>query len=111
VTGFRFEANPAGIREVTTGPAVRDVLYDAARAGYTAAKANAPTGKAFMGYKRRLRVVKARRAPDGTWAAWFGTSSPVWHLVEFGGAWTRPRAVLRRALRSIPGIRVEEGSA
>lgn len=111
MTGFRFEPDRAGIRNVSTGPAVDDVLYEAARAGLAAAKANAPTGKNFMGYKRRLRVYKSRRQPDGSRAAFFGTSSPVWHLVEFGGAWTRPRAVLRRALRSIPGIRVEEGTA
>lgn len=115
---FRFDPDPQGIETVSsTGPVVAAALTDAAvRAGAKMkALAAGMDRDDFFGFRDSIRVIPAREdvrrisvgSVDG--AAFVGSDSPGWHLQEFGTRRTRARAIIRRALRAVPGIDFKEG--
>lgn len=110
--GFRFEPDRAGIERVATGPAVDAVLNERAQAaaGKMRNLAGSLRAGSFFRFRSSIRVIRARGHGDDR-AAYVGSDSPGWHLQEFGTARERPRAIIRRAMKSTPGIRFEEGSS
>lgn len=105
--GFEFKPDKAGIERVLEGPGVARVLDRSAESAASKMRAMAPRG--FFRYKESISAKKARKTSEGLAAA-AGSDSPGWHLVEFGTVSQPPRAVIRKALRSIRSIRFEEGS-
>ena len=118
MTDFRFEPDPRGIEEVSTqGPVVAAALTDAAENAAAKMKSLAAGMDAedFFGFRESIAVIPAaedtRRIAIGSQkgAAFVGSSSPGWHLQEFGTRRQRPRSIIRRALRMVPGIDFKEG--
>lgn len=117
---FRFVPDPDGIAEVSEhGPAVAAALTDAAERAAAKMK-TLSAGMArddFFGFSSSIKVIPAaedtRRIAIGSekGVAFVGSDSPGWHLQEFGTRRQRPRAILRRALRMVPGIDFKEGAA
>jgi len=117
---FRFEPDPKGIEEVsTTGPVVAAALTDAAeRAASKMKTLSAGMGSEdFFGFRDSIHVIPAaedpRRMAIGSQkgVAFVGSDSPGWHLQEFGTRRQRARAIIRRALRAVPGVDFKEGAA
>lgn len=106
---FRFDPDPKGIEEVTTGEEVAPLLDDAAAEAEAQMRRLAArhARSSFMGYRDSIGRVPATRGPDGTYQAAAGSSSPVWHLEEYGTAETSPGATLRRGITDA-GLRFEE---
>lgn len=107
-SSFRFDRDDQGIEGAANGPAIGDLLTNAAQQGAASAEGLGPRrATSFMNWRKSIRAVPARRTSEGMEAA-FGSDSPGWHLVEYGTANTRPYAALRRAARAV-GLRFEEG--
>lgn len=115
---FRFEPDPDGIAEVSEhGPAVAAALTDAAERA--ASKMRSLSGgmdsEDFFGFRDSIKVIPAaedtRRMAIGSQkgVAFVGSDSPGWHLQEFGTRRQRPRSIIRRALRMVPGVDFKEG--
>lgn len=117
VADFRFEPDRRGIEEISTkGPAVDAALTDAAERAADKMKTLAAgmDRDDYFGFRDSLRAIPA--AGSGRIAigssegvAYAGSSSPGWHLQEFGTRRARARAILRRALRMTNGIDFKEG--
>lgn len=117
VDEFRFEPDPRGIEEITSsGPAVDRALNEAADKAAELMRRNARTLDAddFFGMRDSISVIPARGdtsriaigSQDGV--AFVGSDSPGWHLQEYGTARQAPRAIIRRAMRAVRGVRFEE---
>lgn len=107
--GFRFEKDDAGIKRVANGPGVAHALDKAAAKaeGKIKALAGNLSAGAFLGFRGSIRSIKSRDV-SGEQTAYVGSDSPGWHLQEFGTSRTRPKAIIRRGMKT-SGIRFEEG--
>jgi hypothetical protein len=107
VRDFRFDPDPAGIKKISEeGAAVNralDLAADDAAAGMKRLAGGLDRDD-FFGFRDSIKTIPAK---DGV--AYVGSDSPGWHLQEFGTRHTRPRAVLRRALRAVRGLNFKEG--
>lgn len=106
-TGFEFKPDNKGIENVLEGPGVARALDTVAEEAASKMRSMAPRG--FFDFKKRITTRKAKKTGAGLAAA-VGSDSPGWHLQEFGTARQPPRATIRKALRSMSGIKFEEGS-
>lgn len=119
MTGFDFQPDRAGIEKVSTsGPAVAKALNDAAdRAAVNMRRlCGSLEADDFFRFRESIEVVPAageQRIAVGSAhdVAFVGSTSSGWHLQEFGTRFSRPRAIIRRALRQTRGIDFKEGAA
>lgn len=102
---MRFERNDAGIKDVLGGAGVRQHIDTVTRQIADAARRLAPSG--FMEYRDTIEAIPAKDTPEGP-VGYVGSSSPVWHLPEYGTARVAPSAPIRNAVAQV-GIKFEEG--
>lgn len=107
--GWKFRPDEAGIKAVSTGPGVDVALNLAAQAAAARMRSLAAGMKSgsFFKFRSTIKAVKASGTGKER-AAYAGSSSPGWHLQEFGTAHDRPHAVIRRGMKA-SGVRFEEG--
>ncbi len=95
---FRFEPNEAGMFEAANGEGVRGILNQRADDAVREIRKIAPRKRAFFDYRKKVKVVKARRV-GRTYEAGVAVTSPGWHLPEYGTALVRATAPIRRGVR------------
>jgi len=96
--GFRFDPNPDGIFEVSTGEGVKGILTQRAQDAQKEIRRLAPSKRSFFDYRKNVRARAARRTPDGFEAA-VEVTSPGWHLPEYGTTTIAPTAPIRRGMK------------
>lgn len=108
--GWRFDPDPAGIKEVAHGPAVKPALDAAASKAAGAMKnlAGRLRSASFFQFRSSVKAIPAEMV-DGEMTAYAGSDSPGWHLQEYGTARAKPTAIIRRGMKQ-SGIRFEEGT-
>lgn len=105
--GFRFEPDPDGIFEASSGEAVAGILTQRARDAAAQVRKLAPRKRGFFDYRRSVRARAARRTPTGYQAA-VEVTSPGWHLPEYGTTSIEPTAPIRRGI-PLAGLDFREG--
>jgi len=103
VAAGKWEINEKGKAEMLAQPSVTAFLRTLAQVAVDNARSLAPV---YSGAYRDSLVTFERPGPGGTPVVGFGTDSPIWHLVEFGGPHNPPHRVLANAAMAI-GYRVE----
>lgn len=96
----KFEINQGGLLELLNDAAARAFLTETAQRGATATEQAAPIGRYAPHYKDTIGSTPAEPSPEGAKATFF-SSSPVWHIVEFGSVNNPPYAPLRRGALAI----------
>ncbi len=94
----KFEINEKGKAEMLAQPSVTAFLRTLAQAAVEQARSLAPVD---TGTYRDSLTTFERPGPGGTTVVGFGTASPIWHLVEFGGPHNAPHRVLAAALQAV----------
>jgi bacteriophage HK97-gp10 putative tail-component len=110
MSGWRFDPDPAGIRAVSTGPAVADALTEAATEAAGNVKRLGPKRRtSFFDYAAGVKARPAQRGPTGEYEAGVEVDSPGWHLPEYGAVRVPVSAPLRRGVQMVSGIDFHEG--
>lgn len=107
-SSFRYEPDRIAA-ELLAASAASAALNLAAQAALLRMRtfAGGMRATSYFAFRGSLSVIHARpHDPDPT--AYVGSSSPGWHLQEYGTQHNAPRAILRRGIKAI-GIRFEEG--
>ena len=107
---FRFEPDRQGIRRVSTGPAVADILTEVATEAAGHVKRLGPSRRtSFFDYAAGVKARPAARGYDGEYVAAVEVDSPGWHLPEYGAIRVPVSAPLRRGVQMVPGVDFKEG--
>lgn len=108
VARFRFEADPAGIFEASSGEAVKGILTQRAEDAAKEVRRLGPKKRgAFFNYRRGVKARAAKKVGRGYEAA-VEVDSPGWHLPEYGTSTLAPTAPLRRGVK-LAGLDFREG--
>jgi hypothetical protein len=109
---FRFTPDRVGIEQVANGPAVAIALNaaaaDAKRRMDSAAARMRPGS--FFEFRHSIQVIPAKTFTGREPVAYVGSTSPGWHLQEYGTLYHPPDAIIRRAMRMVKGLTFEEGT-
>lgn len=106
---FRFEPDPDGIFEASSGEAVKGILTQRAQDARREVMKLAPKRRAFFDYRKHVKARPAKRVGRGFEAA-VEVDSPGWHLPEYGTAEHPATAPIRRGVR-LAGIDFKEGTS
>lgn len=97
---FTFVPDEHGIFELTSGEEIAPLLDQAARNAADRMRTLSAQmhRSSYFAFRASIVTRAARRGPDRVFVAYAGSTSPGWHLQEFGTSRQPPRAILRRGI-------------